>query len=69
MSQEFINKYFSEVWEVVDTNIDFSKYTPFETNDSLHVYEEKYKINNEIYRLLYAIGEHCEPIIEKLKKE
>jgi len=66
---DFMNKFFKETWEVVETDIDFSKHTTFETKGSLHVHEERYDINNETYRLLYSLDQDYPPIIEKLKKE
>jgi hypothetical protein len=69
LSTDFMNKFFKETWEVVETDIDFSKHTPSETRGSLHVHEERYDIDNEIYRLLYSLGHDYPPIIEKLKKE
>ncbi|MEY3501226.1 MAG: hypothetical protein RL308_2899 [Bacteroidota bacterium] len=66
--EEWIKKYFSETWEEIETDIDFSKYEPISKSDSLHIYEERYDINGTIYRLLYAIGYDEKPNIERLKK-
>lgn len=66
--KDWIEKYFSETWEEVKTDIDFSKYEPISTGGSLHVHEERYEIEGEKYRLLCAIGYDSEPIIEILKK-
>jgi hypothetical protein len=60
------NIHFSETWKEIDTDIDFSKYEPITKSSSLHVYEERYEINGEKYRLLYAIGSYDKSIIEIL---
>lgn len=65
-TQKWIEKYFKETWKEVETDIDFSKYKPISTSNSLHIYEERYKIDNKTYRLLYAIGYDVEPLIEVL---
>ena len=65
--QEWIEKYFSESWEDIQTDIDFSKYESVKTSNSLHVHEVRYDIDGEKYRLLYAIG-HEEPLVQILKK-
>ena len=54
--KEWIEKYFNEQWKDINTNIDFSKYEPISTSNSLHIHEERYKIENNTYRLLYSIG-------------
>ncbi len=64
--EEFIKEYFKETWEEIETDIDFSKYDPISTSNSLHIYEERYEIDDKIYRLLYAIGYKEEPSIEVL---
>lgn len=64
--KEWIEKYFSETWKEIKTDIDFSKYEPISTSSSLHIYEERYEIDGEKYRLLYAIGYEGEPSIEIL---
>lgn len=64
--KEWIEKYFSETWKEIETNIDFSKYEPISTSSSLHIYEERYEIDGKTYRLLYAIGYDGEPSIEVL---
>jgi len=61
-------EYFKDQWVEIETDIDFTDETPFETHNSLHIYEERYVIENETYRLLYVIGDNSEPLIEKLKK-
>ena len=66
--KEWIEKYFKESWEDVQTNIDFSKYEPISTGGSLHIHEECYEIDGEKYRLLYAIGSN-EPLIQILKNK
>lgn len=44
------------------------KLKPISTSNSLHIHEEQYDIDSEIYRFLYAIGSDNEPDIEiKLK--
>ena len=65
--KEWIEKYFSESWEDIQTDIDFSKYESVKTSNSLHVHEVRYDIDGEKYRLLYAIG-HEEPLVQILKK-
>ena len=55
-----------EIWKEIETNIDFSKHEPISTSSSLHIYEERYEINEETYRLLYAIGYDGNPLIEVL---
>lgn len=64
--EEWIKKYFNETWKKIDTDIDFSKYEPISTSNSLHIYEERYEIDGKKYRLLYAIGYDNEPSIEVL---
>ena len=59
-----------ETWTVVDSTIDFSKLEPVSTGNSLHIYEERYEVNGETYRLLYAIGDRDnKPQVEKLVKK
>jgi hypothetical protein len=53
-----------EHWKELKSDIDFSKYEPFATYTSLHIYEERYKIDDKVYRLLYTIGDVQNPIIE-----
>ena len=53
-------------WIEIKTDIDFSKYKPISTNNSLHIYEEQYEIDGNKYRLLYIIGGDNKPIIETL---
>ena len=65
--KEWIEKYFSESWEDIQSDIDFSKYESIKTSNSLHVHEVRYDIDGEKYRLLYAIG-HEEPLVQILKK-
>tara|TARA_R110002050_G_scaffold79261_11_gene169435 strand:+ start:26706 stop:26912 length:207 start_codon:yes stop_codon:yes gene_type:complete len=66
---EWIKKLFSEQWkEVVGVNIDFSKYEPISTSNSLHIFEERYEIENNTYRLLYTIGNDSKPNVEVLIK-
>jgi mRNA-degrading endonuclease RelE of RelBE toxin-antitoxin system len=64
-TEEWIKKHFKETWKEVKTDIDFSKYEPIKTNSSLHVHEERYKIDGRTYRLLYPI-DNTEPLIEVL---
>lgn len=54
--KKWAEKYFSEQWKEVDVDIDFSMYEPISTNNSLHIFEERYEIENNTYRLLYYIG-------------
>lgn len=64
--QKWIKKYFSENWNEIETDIDFTKYEPISTNSSLHVWEERYEIDGKKYRLLYEIGYEGGPSIEVL---
>jgi hypothetical protein len=66
--KKWIESNFKETWkEVVETDIDFSTLEPFKTSTSLHIYEEKYEVKGETYRLLYPIGyEKAVPLIELL---
>ena len=66
--KEWIEKYFSEQWKEVDVDIDFSMYEPISTSNSLHIFEKRYEIENNTYRLLYAIGCDSDPNIEILIK-
>lgn len=66
--KDWMDEYFKEQWLEIETDIDFTDETPVETHNSLHIYEERYIIENETYRLLYAIGHNDDPLIEKLKK-
>jgi hypothetical protein len=60
-----------EVWEECSSNIQILTFDkePIETNSSLHIYEEKYLVDGETYRLLYTIGDNSPPTVEKLKKK
>lgn len=64
--EELNNKYFSETWKEIDSDIDFSKHKPISTSSSLHIYEERYEIDGKKYRLLYALGYNGKPSIEVL---
>ena len=66
---KWIKEYFKEKWENVETDIDFNKHNPISTSHSLHIYEERYIVDNETYRLLYLIGNDADPNIEKLIEE
>ena len=62
---------FVKNWEPCSTNIQILTFDkePTETNNSLHIYEEKYVIDGETYRLLYSINDpNSPPTVEKLKK-
>jgi hypothetical protein len=63
---EWINEYFKETWSEIETDIDFSKYEPISTVNSLHIHEEIYEIDGKTYRLLYDIGYEGHPSIELL---
>jgi hypothetical protein len=66
---KLLDTFFKEQWiEAQDCEIDFSKHEPTDIRNSLHVYEERYQIGNDTYRLLYAIDSESEPLIEVLKK-
>lgn len=56
-----------EEWIEIETDIDFNNIEPFENSSSLHVIEYRYKVNNNIYRLLYSIEGSSEPVIQILK--
>ena len=45
--KEWIEKYFSEQWKEVDVDIDFSVHEPISTSNSLHIFEERYEIENK----------------------
>jgi len=70
MNKEWFDNYFKEQWdEVKDCDIDFSQHEPISTANSLHIFEERYCIGDDEYRLLYAIGDDSNtPMIEILKK-
>jgi len=70
MNKDWFDNYFKEQWVTVeDCDIDFEKLEPISTANSLHVFEERYEINGNQYRLLYAIGDTSNtPTIEILNK-
>ena len=43
-------------WTPVDIEIDFNQFTPFDVRTSLHILEERYRIDDKVYRVLYAVG-------------
>jgi len=59
-----------ETWtEVPECEIDFKKLKPTDISNSLHIFEEKYKIDGDEYRLLYPISNpNASPRIEILNK-
>jgi hypothetical protein len=66
---EFVKNY--EIWEECNSNIQILTFDkePIDTSNSLHIYEEKYEIDGETYRLLYSISNpNSPPTVEKLKK-
>lgn len=65
--KDWIEKYFSESWEDIQTDIDFSKYEPISISSSLHICEKRYVIDSDTYRLLSVIDSD-EYSVEKLKK-
>ncbi len=65
--KEWIEKYFKEEWEEVESDIDFTKLEPINTSNSLHLIEERYEVDGEQYRLLYSIP-FGGPLIERLVK-
>jgi len=69
--KEWALEYFSEVWEQIETDIDFSKYEPTDVSNSLHIVQYTYEIDGEKYHLSYPINSEkdTEPIIEKIKKD
>jgi hypothetical protein len=67
--EKWLKNNFNEEWQEVKTDIDFNVLEPSRIRTSLHVYEERYEIDGEIYRLLYSVSsEDTTPLIEKLKK-
>ena len=67
--KKWIEKHFKEQWEEIKVDIDFSKETPIETINSLHIIEYKYIIGDDTYRLLFPISDlDSEPLIEILLK-
>lgn len=68
ITNNWINSYFSENWEPIKTDIDFKQYKPISTDSSLHITEERYIVDGETYRLLYAIGYTGNPDVEILIK-
>lgn len=68
--KEWVKNYFKEQWLEIDSDIDFTKYEPVYTSNSLHIYEEKYEIEGDTYRLLYSISEsNSKPTVEILNKD
>jgi len=69
--KEWVRDYFSEEWEQIETDIDFSKYKPTDISNSLHIIQYTYEIDGEKYHLSYPINseKNPEPRIEKLKKD
>ena len=54
-------------WKPIETDIDFSKHTPVSTSNSLHIFEERYIIDNEEYKLSYPISDIQEKILTEIK--
>lgn len=67
--KEYLEELNHEQWIDIESDIDFSKETPFDTSNSLHIYCEKYFIDNETYQLIYCIGSDNKPTIQKLINE
>lgn len=63
--ENWFDEFFKESWIEIETDIDFTNLVPISTNSSLHIYEERYIIDNKIYRLLYSI-DNDNPIVEIL---
>ena len=62
---DFIKSF--QVWKTIETDIDFKKFKPISTESSLHIYEEQYEIEGNVYRLLY--GEYSDiPVVDILIK-
>lgn len=54
-NEEWVKMFMSEQWITLENcEIDFSKYEPISSSNSLHVYQDKYYINGETYSLSYA---------------
>ena len=68
-TRAWIESYFSENWVPIKTDIDFKQYKPINTSDSLHITEERYIVDGDTYRLLYAIGYTGNPDVEILINE
>lgn len=68
-TRAWIESYFSENWVPIKTDIDFKQYKPISTSDSLHITEERYIVDGDTYRLLYAIGYTGNPDVEILINE
>ena len=65
----WIERWTSQIWEPIVTDIDFSQHTPISTS-SLHIHEDRYEIGGRTYRLLYPISDSgAEPLIEILNLE
>lgn len=54
--------------ESILTKIYEDKILPFFTTDSLHIIEERYEIDDVIYRLLSGIGHSGNPSVQRLEK-
>lgn len=63
----YLRDNFKEIWEDCEYDIDFSKYTPITSSNSLHVNSYIYEINNDKYRATYAIGNDTDKLVEKLR--
>jgi hypothetical protein len=60
---------FTKNWvDVIDCQIDFSKYESISIGNSLHIYREEYSIDGIIYRVLTPIGGSDTPLIQKLEE-
>jgi len=67
-TKEWIDEYFKEQWvDINDCNINFEELKPISTSTSLHIFEERYSIDDKQYRLLYGISDDSNtPIIQIL---
>jgi hypothetical protein len=55
-----------EEYERISHLIESVPLEPISEHSSLHIYEERYLIENETYRLISPIGEDENPLMEKL---
>jgi hypothetical protein len=66
-NKEWLEKFTKNWVDVIDCQIDFSKYEPTSVGNSLHIYREEYSIDGLIYRVLTPIGSDT-PLIQKLEE-
>ena len=64
-----MNDFKPQLREVNGCKINFKELQPISVFNSLHIYEERYEIDNETYILSYAIGYDSDPKVEILVKD